>query len=311
MWINTHTSTFDGTKMLTAAGVTTPLTGGDALTGASIALNSAGNGYEIKLTITNTSSSVPPVVTTREVAPFTIATSDAVISTSLSIMDMPVESKGDATDFAIKYEEENGDKTVTITMHDLNGNEYVGTIRNDQLNSAGDVLMRNVTSGDTSDSFVISYPSLATLKNSLGEVVTKNSGSATFTSMIDSNGNPIKNPEQNGVNNIVNSKGFEFRFNDAINMTQSDPSRSLGLGQTAFKLTGGTEGGDQTVANLTSISINEGGHVVGVHDIYGIVDLGRIDLATFANPAGLQKVGNSYFTTSLNSGDPVIVEAGT
>ena len=46
-------------------------------------------------------------------------------------------------------------------------------------------------------------------------------------------------------------------------------------------------------------------------DIYGVVELGRIDLATFANPAGLQKTGNTYFQQSLNSGDPVVVEAGT
>lgn len=310
-----HDVTFSDTDLqnvLTASGGTFNGANGDAISGATITLNAAGNGYDIALKITNTDNSgATPVVTVREEAPFTISTSDAIISTSNDTIELPMESKGDPTDFTIKYEEDNGDRIVTISMHDYNGNEYVGTIKNDQLNSAGDVLMRNVTSGDTSDSFVISYPSLATLKNSLGEVVTKNSASASFTSMIDSNGNPIKNPEQNGVNNIVNSKGFEFRFNDAINMTQSDPSRSLGLGQTAFKLTGGTEGGEQTVANLTSISINEGGHVVGVHDIYGIVDLGRIDLATFANPAGLQKVGNSYFTTSLNSGDPVIVEAGT
>ncbi len=201
-----------------------------------------------------------------------------------------------AQTFSIDYDEKKG---VTVTMKDDNGNEYMGTIANAELKSAGDVLMTRVDKSgksiDTADSFVLSYPSLATMKNSFSEVARKNSD-ATYTYM--------KNP-----NGEITS--FNFTFDNAVEMTQSEPSRSLGLGQTSFKLTGGTEGGEQTVANLTSISINESGRVVGTHDIYGIVELGRIDLATFSNPAGLQKVGNSYFTTSLNSGDPVIVEAGT
>ena len=50
---------------------------------------------------------------------------------------------------------------------------------------------------------------------------------------------------------------------------------------------------------------------MGTHEIYGVVELGRIDLATFSNPAGLAKVGNTYFETTLNSGDPIVVNAGT
>ncbi|MBP0977699.1 MAG: flagellar hook-basal body complex protein, partial [Oscillospiraceae bacterium] len=125
------------------------------------------------------------------------------------------------------------------------------------------------------------------------------------TTLDTSNGNAVVTAD------LLNAESFTFSFDDAITMQQSDPSRSLGLGQSSFKLTGGTEGGEQTVANLTSISIDQAGRLIGVHDIYGVMELGRIDLATFANPAGLQKTGNTYFQQSLNSGDPVVVEAGT
>ena len=215
-------------------------------------------------------------------------------------------------DFKLVYK----DDKLTITAGD-----YTGTISKDQLNSAGDVLMVKTGGLDTTDSYVLSFPSLATLKNSLLEIMNKsNAGQTTppvtlSATVMDNTQTP---PTQQNIAsgsvtlaNMLNSVGFEFSFTKAVSMQQSEPSRSLGLGQSAFKLTGGTEGGEQTVANLTSISIDQAGRLIGVHDIYGVVELGRIDLATFANPAGLQKVGNTYFQQSLNSGDPVVVEAGT
>ncbi len=223
-------------------------------------------------------------------------------------------------DFKMTYDATNG-LVIETTAPTNNGTNavYRGTITPEQLKSAGEVLMvnQNANPADTTDAFVLSYPSLATIKSSLQEVAANgnaaNANSVTLTgNEVDANGNTnAMDYTQNGTN-LVNATDFSFSFTKGItHMKESEPARDLGFGQSAFRLSGGTEGGEQTVANLTSISINEAGHLVGVHDIYGIVDLGAISLATFANPAGLQKVGNSYFTTSLNSGDPVIVEAGT
>lgn len=174
--------------------------------------------------------------------------------------------------------------TLTIKIGD-----YVGTVTKDHLSSAGDILMTRTTTDNTTtpptvtnypeDNFVISYPSMATFKSQAG------------------------NPNANG--------DYVINGTQNVKMSESEESKCLGLGQTAFKLSGGTEGGEQTVANLTSISIDQNGRLIGVHDIYGIVELGRIDLATFANPAGLQKVGSTYFEESLNSGEARIVQAGT
>ncbi len=208
--------------------------------------------------------------------------------------------------FSIEYDANSG---LKITAGD-----YVGIISNEQLRSAGDVLMVNTTAQDTSDSYVLSFPSLATLRNSLVEVMTKSNAAATAagnTAPVALTTTPAGTGATPTLTDLLNADSFTFNFDGAVNMKQSDPSRSLGLGQSSFKLTGGTEGGEQTVANLTSISIDQAGRLIGVHDIYGVVELGRIDLATFANPAGLQKTGNTYFQQSLNSGDPVVVEAGT
>lgn len=163
------------------------------------------------------------------------------------------------------------DNNLTVTIGD-----YTGTVNASQLSSAGTLLMKNSTSTDRTDSFVISYPSLTTLRANMLPT-----GTDTYTSTT------------------------------PVTMEPSEPTKSLGLGGKGFKLTGGTEGGDQTVANLTSITIGDDGVIVGTHDVYGIVELGRIDLATFANPAGLAQVGNTYFQTTLNSGDAIISHPGS
>ena len=66
----------------------------------------------------------------------------------------------------------------------------------------------------------------------------------------------------------------------------SAPAKNLGLGATSFALGGGTEGGAQTFADLTGVAIGYNGVIYGTHPTLGTVELGRIDLATFDNPAG-------------------------
>lgn len=88
----------------------------------------------------------------------------------------------------------------------------------------------------------------------------------------------------------------------AAGITETKPGLAAGLGQN-FKLSGGTEGGPQTVKDLSSIAIGADGVITGVHGILGQLELGRIDLATFDNPKGLAEVGDTYFQATENSGE--------
>ena len=90
----------------------------------------------------------------------------------------------------------------------------------------------------------------------------------------------------------------------------SQPAKNLGFGSSSFALTGGTSGGAQTVADLTGINIGSNGVITGTHPTLGLLELGRIDLATFDNPAGLVQVGSTYFAESLNSGKARVTVAG-
>lgn len=67
----------------------------------------------------------------------------------------------------------------------------------------------------------------------------------------------------------------------------------------------------QEVKDLTSVSIGSDGVIMGNHSIHGTMVLGRIDLAIFNNPGGLNAEGNTYFSQSANSGEPSVCVAGT
>ena len=89
----------------------------------------------------------------------------------------------------------------------------------------------------------------------------------------------------------------------------SVPTRNVGLGKGSFTLTGGTEFIEQDVGNLTGISIGADGTIMGT-SAAGLQVLGRIDLATFANPDGLVQTGNTYFSETSNSGKVKYAVAG-
>ena len=90
----------------------------------------------------------------------------------------------------------------------------------------------------------------------------------------------------------------------------SQASKALGFGSKAFSLREGTLGGPQTVSDLINIGIGSDGIISAIHNQLGLINVGRIDLATFANPQGLTQSGNTYFSVSANSGVVKIVNAG-
>ncbi|NLJ96924.1 MAG: flagellar hook-basal body complex protein, partial [Clostridiales bacterium] len=62
-------------------------------------------------------------------------------------------------------------------------------------------------------------------------------------------------------------------------------------------------GAGKKVGNLTGISIDGSGKIYGRYDNGDSRLLGQIAVATFANPAGLESIGNSMFAATQNSGD--------
>ena len=96
-----------------------------------------------------------------------------------------------------------------------------------------------------------------------------------------------------------------------ITATPAKQSNALGLSSTSFALTGGTEGGPVTLDQLTSIAIGSDGVISVTHADLGTVSAGKISLANFANPAGLQLEGSNYFSATANSGKAILCDPGS
>ena len=78
-----------------------------------------------------------------------------------------------------------------------------------------------------------------------------------------------------------------------------------------FNLIDGRIGEEQSMDEFTDYMISADGTIIGLHPIYGTMVLGRVDIATFDNPNGLQKVGNTLFRETVASGPASVKAPGT
>lgn len=96
-----------------------------------------------------------------------------------------------------------------------------------------------------------------------------------------------------------------------LTVTPATPSKDLGLSSVTFAMAGGTEGGLVTLDQLSSIAIGSDGTISVSHAEKGTVVAGKISLANFANPSGLQLEGTNYYSATTNSGSPKLCDPGS
>ena len=87
-------------------------------------------------------------------------------------------------------------------------------------------------------------------------------------------------------------------------------SQVTGLDQNDSKLSAGGQDGFPA-GTLTSFIISDTGRIQGVFSNGSSRDLGQLRMATFANPGGLQQVGDNLFATGVNSGLPIQGDPGS
>jgi flagellar hook-basal body protein len=164
---------------------------------------------------------------------------------------------------------------ITATI----GNEvYSGSVTVN-MTSPGSFLLKN----DAGEYIEMSHPGITEMNASIG---------------IDADSTPVP-----GVSKLTPPSGI-------ITITSAQKSNALGLSSKDITLAGGTEGGVQSVSDLTNIAISPDGTITATHSVHGTIELGRIILATFENPQGLEQAGNSYFVRSANSGAPKLAVPG-
>lgn len=217
---------------------------------------------------------------------------------------------GDAK-YSIKHTAATDDAEEFFTFSvEINGKTYTRDITKSQMETGGSAVL-TATGAASNDTITINYPSYSTILGTSGLFKT-----TTYTEDDETNGNipdgykvGDKGPQYTNGQLTFETGADSVTVTDAA--TPSTPSSDLGLSSKIFKLAGGTEGGPQTVADLSGISIGADGVIVASHPVHGTIEVGRIDLATFDNVNGLEQSGNTYFTKTKASGEPVLNQPGT
>lgn len=150
----------------------------------------------------------------------------------------------------------------------------------------------------------------------------KNTYTVSIESITDSNNVPITatyrlsgdqliyDKNTGAFQSVGGGKAITLTINDAsfspISIDFSTSTMYATSASSTIKLNKGDLkglGGGRKVGKLDDVSINTDGKIYGVYDNGEEKLLGQIAVAKFANPAGLEAIGNSLYQTTQNSGD--------
>lgn len=104
----------------------------------------------------------------------------------------------------------------------------------------------------------------------------------------------------------LNMRQFGGNFsNIVVDFTQCKNSNNGGTSTVGIDAGApdGTTGIGKKLGDLTGVSIDSNGKIYGSYDNGNTVLLGQIAAAQFANAAGLEKIGENCYRTTLNSGE--------
>ena len=150
-------------------------------------------------------------------------------------------------------------------------------------------------------------------------------GRAVVTINTTSNGNVLKfNVDNGNFESIAGGNAVQLAFKDTL-MTKGGQTISLGnFSDISVDFSGskrvdnggastmgaergggekGTEGRGKKLGALIGLSVSQDGTIWASYDNGNTTLLGQIAVAVFANPAGLEKVGENCYQTTLNSGE--------
>ena len=212
--------------------------------------------------------------------------------------------------------------TISTEWTAVGNANYQGTNYYQFQNAAGDVYYINPASTDgrvyNANHQVTSEVSLSDIYSGLqpgaqinnitaGDPPIINATSVNYTLQFDHDSGVFESIGGN-TNGIVSfnmsALGGQFSnisvdFSQMINADNGGKS-TIGMDKGAKD---GVTGLGKKLGALTGLSVDTSGKIYGSYDNGNTVLLGQIAVAQFANAAGLEKVGENCYTTTLNSGD--------
>ena len=214
-------------------------------------------------------------------------------------------------------------RDVTIPIYDNIGNEYtvVLTLKRDTSATGSDTVfdvvisdikdkdgktIKATTTGGPGFNFDLSATAGNGNNTGAGNTVGKlkfNGATGAFESIEAGAAGTDKNSiylNISGTPNPFSTEGIKINFSELTMYTTKGTSTVEGARGTSSS---DNTGSGKSVGNMTGLSIDESGMIYGSYDNGDKKLLGQVAVATFANAAGLESVGNSLFSTTLNSGD--------
>ncbi|MDY3040971.1 MAG: flagellar hook-basal body complex protein, partial [Roseburia inulinivorans] len=189
---------------------------------------------------------------------------------------------------------DNSGKTIKDVFGVSDGN--LKNIQNSKVAGNTDYVFKDV---QTTVNGVVTH-SRQIVKKSATNLLKFNTEDGKFSSI---GGGTDKSVELN-LNNANLNKNGNFQnitvdFSQCLNYNNSGKS-TIGADAGAVD---GTTGKGRKLGAMTGISIDTSGRIYGTYDNGNTELLGQIAVAQFSNASGLEKVGESCYRTTLNSGE--------
>jgi flagellar hook protein FlgE len=166
-------------------------------------------------------------------------------------------------------------------------------IQNSAQANNKDYEFKDVTNADGTHSYQV-------VKKSATNLLKFNTEDGKFSSI---GGGTDKSVELNLNTTSLNANGnfqnITVDFSQCLNYNNSGKS-TIGADAGAVD---GTTGKGRKLGAMTGISIDTNGRIYGTYDNGNTELLGQIAVAQFSNASGLEKVGESCYRTTLNSGE--------
>ena len=190
-----------------------------------------------------------------------------------------------------------GKSTTTISFYDTLGNRYQASL--DLTPAAGKANEYTVTC-----SAITKNGEKTGLTADFGTTkitFDANSGKITGTSTLEMTVKGTGEPDATDATNIGNASKITIdfksltRFNETTNLKDS-----MGIKKADSDV---IEGAGKGVGIMTSVGVDESGYVIANYSNGDVKTIAQIAVATFSNPAGLEKVGENMYSATLNSGE--------
>jgi len=228
---------------------------------------------------------------------YTIDVTDIMNSQSETLKKKLLEAG--ATDG--KYKED-ANKKITFA-----GIDYV-------VKYVGDTAAQDTTNGNDLKDFELRRASEGSTDDP-APTFTFNTATGKFSGVLDATGNPVaynkdgNTPAEKGqfvldlkALGVDGASKFGSIKVDFSSMTMFNSDGVSTISSSKGSLDGG-QGAGCMKGKLTGVSISNNGMIYGAYNNGRTKLLGQIAVADFVNPAGLEAVGTSMYTTTLNSGD--------